>query len=99
MHFQPLASMKFRPCSAILGINPENHCFKLTASIFNVNREKTMPNKTMLATLALGAAVAFAGPAFADKMKAALDGKAEVPPNATPAPAPRTSTMMRPARS
>ncbi len=35
--------------------------------------------KTMLATLALGAAVAFAGPAFADKMKAALDGKAEVP--------------------
>jgi hypothetical protein len=39
--------------------------------------------KTMLATLALGAAVAFAGPAFADKMKAALDGKAEVPPNAS----------------
>ena len=35
----------------------------------------------MLATLALGAAVAFAGPAFADKMKATLDGKAEVPPN------------------
>ena len=40
-----------------------------------------MPNKTMLATLALGAAIAFAGPAFADKMKATLDGKAEVPPN------------------
>ena len=40
-----------------------------------------MSNKTMLATLALGAAVVFAGPAFADKMKAALDGKAEVPPN------------------
>jgi len=40
-----------------------------------------MPNKTMLATLALGAALAFAGPAFADKMKATLDGKAEVPPN------------------
>jgi hypothetical protein len=39
--------------------------------------------KTMLATLALGAAVAFAGPAFADKMKAALDGKAEVPPNSS----------------
>jgi hypothetical protein len=39
--------------------------------------------KTMLATLALGAAIAFAGPAFADKMKAALDGKAEVPPNAS----------------
>jgi hypothetical protein len=35
--------------------------------------------KTMLATLALGATVAFAGPAFADKMKATLDGAAEVP--------------------
>lgn len=38
--------------------------------------------RTMLATLALGAAVAFAGPAFADKMKVTLDGKSEVPPNA-----------------
>jgi hypothetical protein len=56
---------------------------KLTPS-FDVNREKTM-NKTMLATLALGAAVAFAGPAFADKMKATLDGKAEVPPNTSAA--------------
>ncbi|TKW79642.1 MAG: CHRD domain-containing protein [Bradyrhizobium icense] len=37
----------------------------------------------MLATLALGATVAFAGPAFADKMKAALDSKSEVPPNAS----------------
>jgi hypothetical protein len=37
---------------------------KLTSS-FNVNREKTMSKKTMLATIALGAAVAFAGPAFA----------------------------------
>jgi hypothetical protein len=34
------------------------------------------------ATLALGAAVAFAGSAFAaDKMKVTLDGKSEVPPN------------------
>ena len=40
-----------------------------------------MSNKTMLAALALGAAVALAGPAFADKMKATLDGKAEVPAN------------------
>src|ERR1700736_2637405 len=42
-----------------------------------------MSNKTMLATLALGAAFACAGPAFADKMKATLDGKSEVPPNAS----------------
>src|SRR5947209_17307033 len=35
--------------------------------------------RTMLATLALGAAVAFAGPAFAEKLKATLDGKSEVP--------------------
>jgi len=40
-----------------------------------------MSNKTMLATLALGAAIAFAGPAFADKMKVTLDGKSQVPPN------------------
>src|SRR5947209_16716533 len=41
----------------------------------------TMSNKTMLVTFALGAAIAFAGPALADKMKATLDGKAQVPPN------------------
>ena len=38
--------------------------------------------RTMLAMFALGATVAFAGPAFAEKMKATLDGKSEVPPNA-----------------
>jgi CHRD domain len=37
-------------------------------------------SKTMFATLALGAAISFAGPAFAEKMKATLDGKSEVPP-------------------
>src|ERR1700726_3605314 len=36
--------------------------------------------KTMFATLALATSVVFAGPAFADKFKAALDGKSEVPP-------------------
>src|SRR6202051_4488331 len=41
--------------------------------------------KVALATLAIGAAVAFAGPAFADKMKATLDGKSQVPPNASAA--------------
>jgi hypothetical protein len=44
-----------------------------------------MLNKTMLASLALGAAVAFAGPAFADKMKATLDAKQEVPANTSAA--------------
>ena len=39
--------------------------------------------RTMLATLAFAATVAFAGPALAEKMKATLDGKAEVPPNAS----------------
>src|SRR5882757_7535860 len=42
-----------------------------------------MSNKTMIAALALGAAIAFSGTAFAEKMKATLDGKAEVPPNAS----------------
>ena len=37
--------------------------------------------RTILATLAFGAAVAFAGPAFADKMKVNLDSKSQVPPN------------------
>src|ERR1019366_1714412 len=44
-----------------------------------------MKTRTMLATLALGATIAFAGPAFADKMKATLDGKSEVPPNTSAA--------------
>ena len=39
--------------------------------------------RTMLVMLALGTTVAFAGPAFAEKMKATLDGKSEVPPNAS----------------
>ena len=37
--------------------------------------------RTIFATLALGAVVAFAGPAFADKMKATLSGAAAVPAN------------------
>ncbi|MBC9877448.1 CHRD domain-containing protein [Bradyrhizobium sp. INPA01-394B] len=36
-------------------------------------------NKVLFVTLALGAAVAFAGPASAEKLKATLDGKSEVP--------------------
>ena len=44
-----------------------------------------MSNKSMLVTFTLGAAIAFAGPAFADKMKATLDGKAQVPPNTSTA--------------
>jgi hypothetical protein len=42
-----------------------------------------MPNKTMLAALTLSAAIAFAGPAFAEKLTATLNGKTEVPPNTT----------------
>lgn len=41
--------------------------------------------KTMLVMLGLGATVAFAAPALADKMKAALDGNSEVPPNTSAA--------------
>jgi CHRD domain-containing protein len=37
--------------------------------------------KTMFATIAVAAAVAFAGPASAEKFKATLSGKAEVPAN------------------
>jgi len=44
-----------------------------------------MSNKTMLGTFMLGAAIAFAGPAFADKMKATLDGKSQVPANTSAA--------------
>ena len=36
-------------------------------------------NKAVFATLVFGAAVAFAGPASAEKLKAVLDGKSEVP--------------------
>ncbi|WP_439366607.1 CHRD domain-containing protein [Bradyrhizobium sp. DASA03005] len=41
--------------------------------------------KAVFATLALGAAVAFAAPASAEKMKATLDGKSEVPANTSSA--------------
>jgi hypothetical protein len=44
-----------------------------------------MSNKTMIVTLALGATIALAGPALADKMKATLDGKSQVPPNSSAA--------------
>jgi hypothetical protein len=44
-----------------------------------------MSNKIMLVTLALGATLAFAGPAAADKMKATLDSKSQVPPNTSAA--------------
>ncbi len=40
-----------------------------------------LKTRTMLAMLALGATVAFAGPAFAEKMKATLNGASEVPAN------------------
>jgi hypothetical protein len=72
-----------RRLSPIPGIKPETHCFE-TGTSLDANRERTM-TKTMLAMLALGATVAFAGPAFADKMKATLDGKSEVPPNTSAA--------------
>ena len=38
-------------------------------------------SRMMFATLALGATVVLAGPAFAEKLKATLDGKTEVPAN------------------
>ena len=41
--------------------------------------------RIMLTTLALGATITFAGPAFAEKMKATLDGKSEVPANTSAA--------------
>ncbi len=55
--------------------------------------------RIMLATLALGTAIAFAGPAFAEKFKATLDGASEVPANTSAGKAPPTSTMMRPPRN
>jgi CHRD domain len=39
--------------------------------------------RIMLATLAIGAAVGFAGPAFAEKMTVKLDGASEVPPTSS----------------
>lgn len=39
------------------------------------------PRSIVLASLALGASIALAGPAFAEKMKATLNGASEVPAN------------------
>ena len=41
--------------------------------------------KTVFATLAFTASIALAAPVFADQFKATLDGKSEVPPNASAA--------------
>src|SRR3954464_12081310 len=79
--------MKFWTFGAVLGINPESRCFGAGTAV-DINRRDTMPIKTMFATLALGSVIAFAAPAFADKMKATLDGKSQVPPNSSPPPAP-----------
>src|SRR3954469_20639207 len=76
--------MKFWTFGAVLGINPESRCFGAGTAV-DINRRNTMPNKTMFATLALGSVIAFAAPAFADKMKATLDGKSQVPPNSSAA--------------
>src|SRR3954453_10093750 len=76
--------MKFWTFGAVLGINPESRCFGAGTAV-DINRRDTMPNKTMLTTLALGTVIAFAAPAFADKMKATLDGKSQVPPNTSAA--------------
>src|SRR4051812_20035390 len=59
----------------VSGINPTCYCCKIDA-----NREKTMSKTHVrLATLAIAAGFAFAGPAFADMMKVTLDSKSEVP--------------------
>jgi CHRD domain len=50
----------------------------------STGREQAM-SKTVYAALAFAATVALAGPAFADKYKATLDAKSEVPPNASTA--------------
>jgi hypothetical protein len=47
----------------------------------DVNRERAAMTKTRFAALAFATAVVFAGPAFADKYKATLNAKSEVPPN------------------
>jgi len=75
----------FTAAGPILGIKAKCHCFEIgncfqCGSVIDVNKERAM-KKAMYATLAFAAAVAFAGPAFAEKFKITLDGKSEVPPN------------------
>jgi CHRD domain len=79
--FEPDSAGKFLVIEALTRNKIENLLLELTASC-DAHREKTMSKtRIMPATLALAATIAFAGPAFADKMKATLDGKSEVPPN------------------
>jgi hypothetical protein len=77
--------MKFRARGIVPGINLESRCFEADIRRLTSTGRNTMSNKTMLATLALGTVIAFAAPAFADKMKATLDGKTQVPPNTSAA--------------
>src|SRR5229473_2827332 len=65
----------------VTGIKPTNRCFESGTTTWRQQEETMSKTKIMLATLALGATVALAGPAFAEKMKVTLDSKSEVPPN------------------
>src|SRR5882757_10269138 len=73
----------------VTGIKPTNRCSEsgtTTCTTTWRQQEETMSKtRIMLATLALGATVALAGPAFAEKMKVTLDSKSEVPPNTSAA--------------
>jgi hypothetical protein len=82
---QPDAARKFLAIWAGNGNKIEWPLFLRPAASIDAHREKTMSNtKIMLATLALGAAFAFSGPAVAEKMTIMLDGASEVPPNTSP---------------
>ena len=70
---------KFKPFPAEFGNKPDIVLFR----IIDQQGENHVKNSVTLATFAFGAAVALAGPASADKMKATLDGKSEVPANTT----------------
>src|ERR1700760_2987729 len=69
--------------SAFWGIKPHSPCCELATIMTSTGRDRTM-TKTMFATLAFAATIALSGSAFAaDKYKATLDGKSEVPANSS----------------
>ena len=67
-----------------MGIDPESRCFGAGTAV-DINRERYHAEQNHARHARAGYRHCFCGPAFADKMKATLDGKSQVPPNTSAA--------------
>ena len=84
--------------SGRFGNKSGKRCFEAD-TVVDVNREKHHVEQDHACHACAGYRDCFCGPAFADKMKATLDGKSRCRRTPAPPPVPPTSTTIPPARS